>query len=84
MNFFDNDVVNNLTSSKQSVPPAPDSPTSLDTPRESSSIASPPMLVSIKRASTSMMGCDDPHTSTAAAIVNQNQEQSLNNSYYAQ
>ena len=56
MNFFDNDIVNNLTSSKQSVPPAPDSPTSLETPRESSSIASPPMLVSIKSARTSMMG----------------------------
>jgi hypothetical protein len=84
LNFFDNDTDdNNLQSSKKSVPsPAPDSPTSLDTPRESSSIASPPMLVSIKSAITSTMKVDNPPTS-ATATVNQRQEQSSNNPYYA-
>lgn len=87
LNFFDNDEDddnNNVIGTKQSVPPAPDSPTSLDTPRESSSmssIASPSMLVCIKSAS--MMGGVDPPTG-ATATATQRQEQSSNNPYYAQ
>lgn len=89
MIFFDNDDGdnnNNVLSTKQSVPPVPDSPTSLDTPRESSSmssIASPPMLAFIKSASNSMMRGVDPPTG-AAVTATQRKEQSSNNPYYAQ